>query len=77
MKTKKDDDMGNWRSLKAVQASWAYASVFLLIWNIADLARMHRISFLPFILLSSQMIVLFAARLIIDAKSSDDNNDDE
>lgn len=62
---------------KAVRASWAFSTIYLVIWNIVAVFKMGKIEILPFALMCLQDIILWLAKLILTRKMVSGCEDEE
>lgn len=74
---KKADEMEVSITLKAIRISWIYSMVFLLIWVLIVLIQTSELPYIPFALLSSDMIVMLLSTRIINRHMSGKKQNEE
>ena len=74
---KKADEMEVSITLKAIRISWIYSMVFLLIWVLIVLIQTSELPYIPFALLSSDMIVMLLSTRIINRRMSGKKQNEE
>lgn len=71
----KMDEMEMLIALKSIRAAWAYSVIFLFIWMIYTFVQTSQLG-LPFVLLISQNLVLFASQLFLNRQAAAGNNEE-
>ena len=74
---KKADEMEVSITLKAIRISWIYSMVFLLIWVLIVHIQTSELPYIPFALLSSDMIVMLLSTRIINRRMSGKKQNEE
>ncbi len=62
---------------KAIRASWAFSTIYLVIWNIVAVFKTGKIEILAFVLMCLQDIILWLAKLILTRKMVSGCEDEE
>ncbi len=69
---RKMDEMEMSINLNAIRIAWIYSNVFLFVWVIYEWIKMHLFNSIPFILMSSQMVIYWSVQLYLKWKLGKD-----